>query len=153
SSKTAHAVKKVRGVIPVTIVSEQTQMLVTDRLLTAKGKKFKVGGAAFSIEDVSEQPGKQYQIRLSITEDAKNGMNDGSLVQSIKQRMQIQDDKGVVRQFNLMSINMNNNNSVQFTFNLLPPPGNAGLPNRLVYLAWETLDHDVEFEFRDLPLP
>jgi hypothetical protein len=68
--------------------------------------------------------------------------------------MQIQDDKGAVRQFNLMSINMNNNSSVQFTFNLMPPPaGNAGLPNRLVYLAWETLDHDVEFEFRDLPLP
>lgn len=153
ASKSAHTVKKVRGIIPVTIVSEQTQLLVTDRLLTAKGKKFKVAGATFNIEDVSEQPGKQYQIRLSITEDSKNGINDGSLVQSIQQRMQIQDDKCAVRQFNLMSINMNNNNSMQFTFNLMPPAANAGLPNRLVYLAWETLDHDVEFEFRDLPLP
>jgi hypothetical protein len=153
ASKTAHLVKKVRGVIPVTIVSEQTQILVTDRLLTAKGKKFKVAGATFSVEDVSEQPGKQYQIRLTITEDSRNSLNDGSLVQSIQQRLQIQDEKGVARQFNLMSINMNNNNSVQFTFNLMPPAGNAGLPNRLVYLAWETLDHDVEFEFHDLPLP
>ena len=54
ASKTAQSVKKVRGVIPVTIVSEQKQMVVTDRLLTSKGKKFKTGGATFHIEDITE---------------------------------------------------------------------------------------------------
>jgi hypothetical protein len=154
ASKTAQSVKRVRGVIPVTIVSEQKQMIVTDRLLTSKGKKFKTGGATFHIEDVTEMPGKQYQFRVTITEDAKaSSINDGSLIQSLQQRMQIQDDKGVTRPFNLMSINSNSANSVQFTFMLQPQAGNVGNPTRMVYVAWETLEHEVEFEFHNLPLP
>jgi hypothetical protein len=152
SSKTAQSVRKLRGVIPVTIVSEQKQTIVTDRLLTSKGKKFKAGGASFHIEEVSELPGKQYQLRISVTEDGKTSNNDGSLMQSIQQRLQVQDDKGIAHQFNLMSVNANGNSS-QFTFMLQPQPGNVGNPNRLVYLAWETLEHEVEFEFHDLPLP
>ncbi|HEV8058981.1 MAG TPA: hypothetical protein VGP68_03865, partial [Gemmataceae bacterium] len=151
-SKTAQSVRKLRGVIPVTIVSEQKQTIVTDRLLTSKGKKFKAGGASFHIEEVSELPGKQYQLRISVTEDGKTSNNDGSLMQSIQQRLQVQDDKGIAHQFNLMSVNANGNSS-QFTFMLQPQPGNVGNPNRLVYLAWETLEHEVEFEFHDLPLP
>ena len=153
ASKTAQFVRKLRGVIPVTIVSEQKELLVTDRLLTSKGKKFKAGGATFHIEDVTELPGKQYQFRVTVSEDGKSGaFNDGSLFQSLQQRMQIQDDKGVVRPFNLMS-SSTGNNSIQFTFMLQPQGGNVGNPTRLVYLAWETLEHEVEFEFHDLPLP
>jgi hypothetical protein len=153
ASKTAQFVKKLRGVIPVTIVSEQKELVVTDRLLTSKGKKFKAGGITFHIEDVTELPGKQYQFRVTVSEDGKSGnFSDGSLFQSLQQRMQIQDDKGVVRPFNLMSTSTGNN-SIQFTFMLQPQAGNVGNPTRLVYLAWETLEHEVEFEFHDLPLP
>jgi len=151
-SRTAQSVKKVRGVIPVTIVSEQKQIVVTERLLSSKGKKIKAGGATFQIEDVSEMPGKQYQLRISITDESKNGSDDGSLMQSLQQRLQVQDDKGASRQMNVMSISQNGNNHMQLTF-LLMPQGNVGAPNRLVYLNWETMDHEVEFEFRDLPLP
>ena len=31
--------------------------------------------------------------------------------------------------------------------------GNVSIPTRLVYVAWETLEHEVEFEFHNLPLP
>jgi hypothetical protein len=151
ASKTAQTVKRIRGVIPVTIVSEQKQIVVTEKLLASKGKSYKAAGATFRIEEVSEQPGKQYHFRIGITENGK-GAEDGSIVQSFQQRLQVQDDKGNARQLNLMSISQNNNN-VQFTFTLLPQAGNFGAPNRLVYIAWETLEHEVEFEFHDLPLP
>ena len=151
-SRTAQSVKKVRGVIPVTIVSEQKQIVVTERFLSSKGKKIKAWGATFQIEDVSEMPGKQYQLRISITDESKNVSDDGSLMQSLQQRLQVQDDKGASRQMNVMSISQNGNNHMQLTF-LLMPQGNVGAPNRLVYLNWETMDHEVEFEFRDLPLP
>ena len=153
ASKTAQFVRKLRGVIPVTVVSEQKELVVTDRLLTSKGKKFKAGGVTFHIENVTELPGKQYQFQVTVSEDGKSGnFNDGSLFQSLQQRMQIQDDKGVVRPFNLMS-SSTGNNSIQFTFMLQPQVGNVGNPSRLVYLAWETLEHEVEFEFHNLPLP
>ena len=153
ASKTAQFVKKLRGVIPVTIVSEQKELIVTDRLLTSKGKKFKAGGATFHVEEVTELPGKQFQFRVTVSEDGKSGsFNDGSLFQSLQQRMQIQDNKGVVRPYNLMSTSTGNN-TIQFTFMLQPQAANVGNPTRLVYLAWETLEHEVEFEFHNLPLP
>jgi hypothetical protein len=151
-SRTAQTVKKVKGVIPVTIVSEQKQLVVTEKLLASKGKKFKVAGASFHIEDVTEVAGKQYQFRISVSDEGKSS-DDGSMVQSIQQRLQVQDDKGNVRQLNMMSISQNNNNQAQFTFSLMPQGANFGAPNRLVYVAWETLEHEVEFEFHDLPLP
>ena len=45
--------------------------------------------------------------------------------------------------------------SVQGTF-MFGEPGNgvqAGKPAKLTYYGWVTLQHQVEFEFRDLPLP
>jgi hypothetical protein len=153
ASKTAQMVKKVRGVIPVTIVSAQKQIVVTERLLASKGKKFKAGGVTIQVEDVTEMPGKQYQFRISISEESKGGAEDGSLMQSFQQRLQVQDDKGVARQMNVMSISQSGNNHIQFSFMLMPQAGNVGVPNRLVYVNWETLDHEVPFEFHDLPLP
>ena len=43
---------------------------------------------------------------------------------------------------------------VQATFQFAPPPdGKIGKPAKLVYNQWVTLSHEVEFEFRDVPLP
>jgi hypothetical protein len=152
--RNARFVKRVEGVIPVTLIAEQRAIVVTDHLLTAKGKKFKVEGATFHVEDVVEMPGKQYQFRLSITEETASNANDPNQFQSLQQRLQVQDDKGGMRQIVYMSIGRSGVGNSQFTFMLQPAVGqNVGNPNRLLYYAWETMEHEVHFEFRDLPLP
>jgi hypothetical protein len=152
-SKNDRWVKTIRGTIPVTVLSEQKPAIVTERLLASKGKKFKVGNSVFSIEEISEMPGKQYQFRISVTEENKGGGNDYTQVQTLQQRLEIQDDKGLKRPMFLSNINYSGPGAAQLQFTLQPPAAGAGNPTRLIYYAWETLEHEVEFEFHDLPLP
>ena len=50
---------------------------------------------------------------------------------------------------------MNNWNgaTAQFQLTIQPPGPNLGPPTKLVFYAWNLMEHDVEFEFHDLPLP
>ena len=49
---------------------------------------------------------------------------------------------------------INGAGTAQFTFTL-GNPGNAklGPPAKLIFFSWHTLQHQVAFEFKDLPLP
>ncbi len=153
-SKTSRIVKTLKGAIPVTLLADQKPSVVTERILSAKGKKFTVGAATFNFDDVSEMPGRQYQIKLSVSEDAKDNPNDWTRIQTLQQRLELQDDKGNKQQFYFNSISTNGPNSAQFTF-VVQPNGNAkaGPPTKLVYYAWILMEHEVDFELRDLPLP
>src|SRR5262249_13119072 len=73
----ASAVKQIKGTIPATILVEQKAEVVSDKLAEAKGKKIKIGTTTFSVEELSETPTKQPQLRMVITEEAGvlNGPN------------------------------------------------------------------------------
>jgi hypothetical protein len=167
-SKTARTVKIMRGIIPATLLSEQKPTVVTERLLSSKGKTFKVGQTTFKVEDVTELAGKQHQIKLHVTEESRDSPNDWRRIQSLQQRLEVQDDRGNKLPWVFQPVQWQNNNSVQLQLttgqqNQPFVPANAnlngngqarlGLPNRLVYYAWTLMEHYVEFEFRDLPLP
>ena len=144
-----------RGVIPVTLLADQKPTIVTDRLLASKGKKYKVGDTTFQVEDITEMPGKQYQIRLNVTDGSKEAQRDYSHIQSMQQRMELQDDKGNKIPSYLASMNWGNGpTNAQFTL-MTQPNGNVklGAPARLVYSSWILMEHEVAFEFKDLPLP
>ncbi len=152
-SKTAKMVKTLKGSIPVTLLADQKPAVVTEKLLSAKGKKFKAGNTSFHIQDVNELPGKQYQLTLSITEEGKdNNPNDWTRFNSLQQRLEFHDDKGNKHNFYFNMVN-NNGPSVQFQLTIQPPGPKLGPPTKLVYYAWDLMEHDVEFEFHDLPLP
>src|SRR5262249_13825027 len=142
------------GLIPVTLLADQKPAVVTDHLLSAKGKKLTAGAATFLLEDISELAGKQYQIKMAVTEESKDGPDDWTRIQSLQQRIEIQDAKGKKEQFYFNSIGTNGVNNAQYTITVQPNSnGNAGPPARLVYYAWVLMEHEVPFEFRDLPLP
>jgi hypothetical protein len=154
-SKTSRTVRLLRGVVPVTLLADQKPSVVTDKFLTSKGKKFKVGAASFDIEDIQELPGKQYQVRMSITEESKDSPNDYNRINSLQQRIELYDTKGHKHPFFFNSINNNGISHIQFTFTIQPGAGgpNAGPPTKMVYYAWVLMEHEVAFEFKDLPLP
>jgi len=153
-SKSSRTVKLLKGIIPVTLLADQKPSIVTDRILSSKGKKFKVGDATFHIEDITEMPGNQYQIKLSVTENSKDAPNDYSRIQTIQQRLELQDDKGNKLYSYMNMMNWGGPNNAQFTL-VVQPPGNAkiGKPAKLIYSAWILMEHEIAFEFRNLPLP
>jgi hypothetical protein len=153
-SRTSRTVKILKGVIPVTLLADQRPGVATDRILSAKGKKFKTGPATFCVEDVQELPGKQHQIKMSVTEESNDGPNDWTRIQSLQQRIEIQDAKGNKNQFYFNSVGTSGVNSAQYTLTVQPgDPAKVGPPARLVYYSWVLMEHEVAFEFKDLPLP
>jgi hypothetical protein len=153
-SKNCRTVKVLKGVIPVTILADQRPLLVTDKLLTSKGKKFKAGPATFTIDDVTTMAGgKQHQIKISVTEDTKDGAEDYSRIQSLQQRLEVQDDKGNKHQFYFNVFNWGGPTSAQIQITIQPPGPKLGPPTRLIYYSWILMEHEAEFEFKGLPLP
>jgi hypothetical protein len=175
-SKNARTLKELKGVIPITLLADQKPAVVTDKILSAKGKRFTLGptisntpnvpgddpsgkrstvsGTMFSIEDVSEIAGKQYQIRMTVTEEAKDQPQDYSRIQSLQQRLELQDGQGNKLPSYMNFIQFGGLTTAQFTLTTQPSDNKKlGPATKLVYYAWVLMEHEVPFEFKDLPLP
>jgi len=155
-SEKATLAKTIRGSIPMTLLSEEKAVVVSDDILKAKGKKNKVGTTSFSFEDVTEQANnKQIQIKVTITEENKENPNDYTWMNTMYQRIELQDAKG--NKYQVTGTNWHNNgpNFVQMTWTYMPPPNAPKVegPAKFVFHQWTTLPHQVNFEFKDLPLP
>lgn len=155
ASRGATTIKQLRGVIPVTLIAEQKDVVVADQILKAKGTRAPAGNLLFEIREVTEKPNKQVEVKMLIANQAKEAGTDFNWYNSLYYRTQLRDENG--NKFNIAGSNMsiNNNNTsanVTFTFGHAGGQG-AGTPARLVYLDWTTLQHEVPFEFKDLPLP
>jgi hypothetical protein len=164
-SKTAKTLKLVRGIIPVTLLAEQRPSIVVEDILKAKGKKLQGDGTQLDVDEVGEAPkgmvfgnGKAYQVRLSLRDTRPDNPNDYTWVQSLAQRLDLFDAKGnklTPRGYNWQETTPNSVKGATFTFSA-EANGNAqqvGPPAKLVYYTWLKRDHEVNFEFRDLPLP
>ncbi len=153
-SERANRVKLVRGVLPVTLLVEQKPVVVADNILKAKGKKNTVGSTTFHFEDVTALANKQYQVKLTVTEDNKDNPNDWTWMNTLFQRIELQDDKG--NKYGVFGSSWGNSspNNVQMTLTY-GAQGNAkvGPPSKFVFQSWRTMQHLVRFEFKDLPLP
>jgi hypothetical protein len=153
-SEKASSLKLVRGSIPVTLLVEQRPAVVADKVLSAKGKKTRAGTTDFDIQDVSELPGKQYQIKMGVSEDNKDNPNDYTWMNSLYQRVELQDAKG--NKYSVVGSGWGNNGTGRVELTLtFSAQGNVklGPPEKLVYSVWTTLQYQLPFEFRDLPLP
>ena len=99
------------------------------------------------------QPNKQLQVKLSITEN-NNDLNDYSWMNTMYQRIQLFDEKG--NQYQVYGSSWGNNapNHVDMTFTYgQPPNAMATGPGKLVFTSWHTITHQLNFEFKDIPLP
>lgn len=158
-SEKAQAVKLIQGTVPVLLLAQQKPELVTDNVLASKGKKVTVGTTSFAIEDVTETPAKQYQLKMTITEQNKDNPNDYTWINSLYQRIELQDENGNKYQMRGNSWGGQGPNHANVTFTYANPNNNGaanpkvGPPSKLVYFHWTTIQHQVKFEFRDLPLP
>jgi hypothetical protein len=155
-SKDSRMVKTLKGVVPVTLLSEQRPTVVTDKLMTVKGQKFQVGGASFTVVDVVTQPNKQYEIKMSYTDNNSEHQYDYNNLYTLRDRITVQNEKGDNIPANVNITQYNDGNSCEFSIQTQgggDPKAKTGVPTKLTFLVWVKMGHEVPFEFKDLPLP
>lgn len=157
-TRSSRTVKLVRGIIPLTLLTKQEPICVTDKLPESKGKKFQAGSATIEVEEVTKTANQGYQLKLAITDQDKRDPNDYSRIHSMYQRIEVQDESGTKYQSSFNSISTTSPSQARVTLTCDPVQQGGGAkkvgpPMRLVYNSWSTMEHEVEFEFRDLPLP
>jgi hypothetical protein len=150
----ARSVKLIRGTLPVTILAETKPEIVIEKILEVKNKKFEGKEVSLDVEEVKEVAGKNVQVMLTARRNGKDNQYDYTWTNSLHQRVELTDDKGVKYQSNGFNWNNGTPTSVQGTFMFSAPPNvKLGKPSKLTYFGWVTVQHQVDFEFRDLPLP
>ncbi len=149
--------RSLKGTIPVTVIALQRPKIVVNNLTEIKNQTFKAGTTNLVIEEVNKN-GDQVTIKLNISETVNRGGNnanvDYSWVNTVMQRIEVQDDKG--NKLQSMSTNWGmNNNTVQGSFTYRPAGGaaNKATVSKLIYYDWITMSYNVPFSFQDLPLP
>jgi hypothetical protein len=150
----ARSVKLIKGALPVTLLVEQRPEITVEQILTVKDKKFEGKDASLEIAEVKEAAGKTYHIVMTARRNGKDQGNDYTWTNSLHQRIELTDAKG--QKFQSHGFNWVNGTptTVNGTF-MFGEGGNAamGKPHKLTYYGWVTMQHQVEFEFKDLPLP
>ena len=128
-------------------------VVVTESILSSKGKKLKVGAATFNIDDVTNV-NKQHQIKITYNDESGENPYDYGRIGAIQQRLELQDAKGNKIPANVQIYSWGQNNA-QLQIMTHGAAGNAkiGPPAKLVYQLWIQLEHEVAFEFKELPLP
>src|SRR5262249_51553741 len=160
-SKTARTLKVVRGTIPVTLLAEQRPLITVEDVLKSKGKKYEVDGTHLDVDEVGEAPkafawgnGNALQLKLSMRDTKPDTPEAYSWVQTLNQRLELQDAKG--NKFMIRSSNWNETTATgvkgaTFIFAGDGAGNGAETPAKLVLYNWVRRDHEVPFEFRDLP--
>ncbi len=151
-SEKATTLKLIKGIVPVTLLVEQKPMVISDKIMSAKGLKKVLGETEFHIENVQTMPNNQFQIKFTVTHKGK--ANDFTWMNTLYQRIELLDEKGNKFQNWGSSWGGNGANHVNLTLTYGHfGPGKAPTPTKFIYQHWVTRQHDIEFEFRDIPLP
>lgn len=152
--KDSRVVKRLRVSVPVTLLAHQKPEIVVDDLPKVKKQKYTGANSEILIEEFKEPNKGQYHIKLTARNTAASAAHDYSWANSIPQRMEVFDAKG--RKLFQQGYNYENSSPthLQATF-MYGTNGDAtiGTPHKLVYNHWGMMQHQIDFEFKDLPLP
>jgi hypothetical protein len=153
-SEKATLLKHIKGVVPVTLLVDQKPVVIAEKILSAKGVKKLAGDVEFLIEEVKKLANNQVQIKMTINYKGKS--NDYMWMNTLYQRMELLDDKGNKYQNWGTHWGGNGNNHVNLTMtygHFGPNGAKAANPGRFIYQLWSMRQHDIVFEFKDVPLP
>ena len=151
-SREATTIREFRAKVAVAILIEERPEFIVENILDAKKKKF--SGINFDLEviDATEAMGVA-TLKVKLQKRDANPNNDPSWYYSVNQRLVMIDDKGGKM---IGSINEQNQNgsTVTMQFNFAPSPGKkAGKPSKLILNEWIAESREIEFKFKDIPIP
>lgn len=151
-AKDAVKLKEIRAKAQLIVLTETRPDTVVNDLPKAKGKKYRGRSADVEITDVAVA-NDTATVTATITNPNGNP-NDYQWVNSLWQRFEVADAKGEKFTVNITSTSYNSAQQVTVTFQATPPDGiKCGPPATFTLVEWVTRSVDVEFAFKDVPLP
>jgi hypothetical protein len=163
-SPSSRLVRLLKGTLPVTVLAEQKPSIVVEDLKAAKGKRFQADGVELEFEDLAEaskdvapRAAKVYQLKVSVRATRPDHPAEYGWAHSLSQRLELLDAKGnkyVYRSYNWAETSATQVKGATLLFEAgAGGSEKTGPPAKLVYYTWLQREHEVPFEFHDLPLP
>lgn len=164
--RAATTIKSLKGRVGVVLLSGTVPEITISDPLKVKKKTFVGRASEIELEAADEDANQKgvYVVTLSAKRrgDTDPDRNDHYMwSQSVWQRLELSDEKGN-KYFCYGPTSHNiNNESVQLVLQFgpedrrtgRPAPNKLGPPAKLVLSEWLTITHEVNFAFKDIPLP
>jgi hypothetical protein len=165
--RAATTIKTLKGRVGVILLAGTVPDVVVADALKAKKKTFVGRTAQIELEGVEEDPNQKGVYKVSFTAKRQgptdpNRNDDYQWSNSLWQRLELTDEKGQ-RYFCHGPTTQNNNGlgTVQLVVQFgaddrrtgRPNPAKLGKPAKFTLNEWLTVTHEVNFEFKDIPLP
>ena len=151
-NREATLLKELHAKVALAILVEERPEITVENLLEAKKKKFAGVDLDLEIDDVTEAMGT---VNLKVTFRQRDANpNDYSWSNTAMQRLAVLDDKGAKLVSNGVSEQTNGVGVVSMLMSFGPAPGKkAGKPSKLILNEWVTETREIEFKFKNIPLP
>ena len=151
-NREATTLKELHAKVALAILVEERPEITVENLLGAKKKKFAGVDLDLEIEDVTEAMGT---VNLKVTFRQRDANpNDYNWSNTAMQRLVVLDDKGAKLVSNGVSEQSNGVGVVSMRMSFRPAPGKkAGKPSMLILNEWVTETREIEFKFKNIPLP
>lgn len=152
--KDATTAKEVRGVVPMLLLVDVKAELEIDDILTVKKKKFTARSCDLEVVEVTEANGV---VSAKVVFTPRTQPDDGdnySWWSTLPQRVVLADDKGVRFVNAGATEEQQSPAAVTCTLQFTPPADRKKMkPATLMLTYWVTVQQDVEFVFKNVPLP
>jgi len=145
----------IRAAVPANILVQQETISLSKDILKEKGKKIEAGGFSILMENVTIGPNGGLSIKMNI-QDLSKDASDMTWMNSLSQRLEVRDEKGAKLNLSGSHWGSSGPSYVQMGFDFQPiNPAAAGKPQKFEFLfhQWKTLETQIIFEFKNLPLP
>ena len=152
TDRTAKAIKEIRGKMLVSVLSETKPELVVNNLLKVKKERF--AGRTAEVEVVRADWGNNLLTIELVVRQRNADPGDYSWQNSVYQRLEVFDANGIQFRFNGLTHQNAAVGIVSVTAQYTPPEGRKhGPPTKMQYVEWLTVNKEVSFAFKDVPLP
>lgn len=161
----ATTLKSLKGRVSIVLLANTVPDIVVTDALKVKKKSFTGRTVGIDVESIEEDPNQKGNYLVSLTAkrvtpiDPNRG-EDYAWSNNLWQRMDLTDEKGNKYFCYGPQTHNNNGGSVQLVVSYGPqdrrtgrPGPQFGAPTKLTVTEWLTTNHEVNFEFKDIPLP
>ena len=150
----ATAIAELRGKVTIILLSDTRPEVVVENVLAVRKKTFAGRTTDLDVDSAAEGGGG---VTVTLTARQRNpNPDDYAWANSVVQRIELYDDAGQKWVGNPAANPANiSPGSAALALVFTPPAGNKrpGKPSRLQFVEWITHPREVEFVFKNIPLP
>jgi hypothetical protein len=158
--KNATTIKTLRGKIGIILLAAVVPDIVVSDPLKVKNQKFVGRTVELDVDSVNEANGSYTVAFTARRAGVEGNQPDYNWMNNIWQKMELQDAAGNKYHGNNWNWGQNNGMAVSMTVTFGPNDRRGNAPKvkpgpavKLVFNEWQSVTHEVTFEFKNVPLP